>query len=83
MPLHIGVVGCFAEVAAFCYRTICAEAAALLHQAHAHPAVSMHTPSLADDVDGLSRGDLDGVAALKPDPTRLLARPALAPAVGA
>ena len=62
-PLHIGIVGCSAEGAALCYRTICAEAPALLGP-HAHPEVSMHTPSLSRYVDCLERGDLDGVAAL-------------------
>ena len=63
MPQHIGIVGCSAEGAALCYRTICAEGAALLGP-HAHPGVSMHTPSLAGYVDRLERGDLEGVAAL-------------------
>ena len=43
--LHIGIVGCSAEGAALCYRTICSEAPARLG-AHRHPEVSMHTPSL-------------------------------------
>ncbi|MCR5884099.1 amino acid racemase [Rhizobacter sp. J219] len=63
-PLHIGIVGCSAEGAALCYRTLCAEAPALLGRAHAHPEVSMHTPSLAAYVDRLDRGDLQGVADL-------------------
>ena len=46
-PKHIGIVACSAEGAALCYRTICVEGAALLGP-HAHPEVSMHTPSLAD-----------------------------------
>jgi aspartate racemase len=46
-PLHVGIVGCSAEGAALCYRTICAEGAARLGP-HAHPEVSLHTPSLAD-----------------------------------
>ena len=46
MPLHIGIVGCSAEGAALCYRTICAEAPRILGP-HAHPEVSMHTPSFA------------------------------------
>ena len=62
-PLHIGIVGCSAEGAALCYRTICTEGAALLG-AHAHPEVSMHTPSLAAYVACLDRGDLEGVAQL-------------------
>lgn len=71
-PLHIGIVGCSAEGAALCYRTICAEAGALLGP-HAHPEVSMHTPSLAAYVACLERGDLDGVAALMLDSARRLA----------
>jgi len=63
MPQHIGIVGCSAEGAALCYRTICAEGAALLG-AHAHPEVSLHTHSLADYVDCLDRGDWPGVGAL-------------------
>jgi len=64
LPLHIGVVGCSAEGAALCYRTICTEAGALLGVPHAHPEVSMHTHSLAAYVDCLDRGDLEGVAQL-------------------
>lgn len=63
MPLHIGIVGCSAEGAALCYRTICAEGAQLLGP-HAHPEVSMHTPSLADYVACLDRGDVAGVGEL-------------------
>ncbi|MDW5441152.1 aspartate/glutamate racemase family protein [Polaromonas sp. SM01] len=63
MPQHIGIVGCSAEGAALCYRTICAEGAQLLGP-HAHPEVSLHTPSLALYVDCLNRGDVQGVAAL-------------------
>ena len=63
MPLHIGIVGCSAEGAALSYRTICAEGAQLLGP-HAHPEVSMHTPSLADYVACLDRGDVAGVGEL-------------------
>jgi aspartate racemase len=63
MPKHIGVVGCSAEGAALCYRTICVEAEAQLGL-HAHPEVSLHTHSLADYVACLERGDLAGVAEL-------------------
>src|SRR5579871_2504516 len=63
MALHIGIVGCSAEGAALCYRTICAEGAALLGP-HAHPEVSMHTPSLADYLACIDRGDWPGVGAL-------------------
>ncbi len=60
MPKHIGIVACSAEGAALCYRTICAEGAALLGP-HAHPEVSMHTPSLADYMSRIYRGDWQGV----------------------
>jgi len=63
MPQHIGIVGCSAEGAALCYRTICIEGAALLGP-HAHPAVSMHTHSLADYMACIDRDDWNGVAAL-------------------
>jgi aspartate racemase len=62
-PQHIGIVGCSAEGAALCYRTICAEGAQILGP-HAHPEVSMHTPSLDQYVKCLDRGDVEGVAAL-------------------
>jgi aspartate racemase len=63
MTQHIGIVGCSAEGAALCYRTICVEGAKLLGP-HAHPEVSMHTPSLADYVACLDRGDLEAVGDL-------------------
>ena len=63
-PLHIGIVACSAEGASLCYRTICTEGPALLGRAHAHPEISMHTPSLADYIACLGRGDLPGVADL-------------------
>jgi aspartate racemase len=72
MPLHIGIVGCSAEGASLCYRTICEEGAAQLGP-HAHPEVSMHTHSLAAYVACLEAGDLDGVAALMLDSARKLA----------
>jgi len=63
MNEHIGIVACSAEGAALCYRTICVEGAQLLGN-HAHPEVSMHTPSLGDYTDCLDRGDWTGVAEL-------------------
>ncbi|MDB5243941.1 MAG: aspartate racemase [Spirosoma sp.] len=71
-PLHIGIVGCSAEGAALCYRTICAEGSARLG-GHAHPEVSLHTPSLAEYVRCLDAGDLDGVAGLMLASSRKLA----------
>ncbi|MDT8448844.1 MAG: amino acid racemase [Wenzhouxiangellaceae bacterium] len=71
-PLHIGIVGCSAEGAALCYRTICSEGAVLLGP-HAHPEVSLHTASLADYVKCLDSGDLQGVADLMLESARKLA----------
>ena len=63
MPKHIGIVACSAEGASLCYRTICVEGAELLGP-HAHPEVTMHTPSLADYVACLDAGDWEGVGDL-------------------
>src|SRR5712664_183874 len=63
MPSHIGIVACSAEGAALCYRTICAEGARLLGP-HAHPEVSMHTPSLADYLTCIYRDDWPAVGEL-------------------
>jgi aspartate racemase len=63
MPQHIGIAACSAEGAALCYRTICVEGAGLLGP-HAHPEVSMHTPSLADYMAHIYRNDWQSVAEL-------------------
>jgi len=63
MARHIGIVACSAEGAALCYRTICREGAQLLGP-HAHPEVSMHTPSFAEYVACLHRDDWQGVGEL-------------------
>ena len=73
MPKHIGIVGCSAEGASLCYRTICQEGSLLIGK-HEHPEVSVHTPSLARYVDCLDSVDLEGVAALMLDSARKLAR---------
>jgi aspartate racemase len=73
MPQHIGIVGCSAEGAALCYRTICIEGAGLLGP-HAHPEVSMHTHSLADYVARLEQGDLQGIGELMLSSANKLAR---------
>jgi aspartate racemase len=69
---HIGIVGCSAEGAALCYRTICVEGASALGP-HAHPEVSMHTPSLADYLACIHRGDWDGVGEIMLGSARKLA----------
>jgi aspartate racemase len=62
-PCHIGIVACSAEGASLCYRTICVEGAQFLG-AHAHPEVSIHTPSLADYMQPIYRNDWQGVGEL-------------------
>jgi aspartate racemase len=64
MTQHIGIAACSAEGAALCYRTICTEGAQLLGAAHAHPEVSMHTPSLADYMGRIYKADWQGVGDL-------------------
>jgi aspartate racemase len=70
---HIGIVACSAEGAALCYRTICVEGAGLLGP-HAHPEVSMHTPSLADYMAHIYRDDWAGVGELMLASAHKLAR---------
>src|SRR5215208_789330 len=63
MPQHIGIVGCSAEGATLCYRTICVEGPQLLGPL-AHPEVSMHTPSLAEYTRRIYREDWPAVGEL-------------------
>jgi aspartate racemase len=67
MSGHIGIVGCSAEGAALCYRTICLEAEPLMGR-HAHPEVTMHTVALAEYMKHLSpiaaKDDWQAVAGL-------------------
>ena len=63
MPKHIGIVACSAEGASLCYRTICTEGPRLLG-GHAHPEVSMHTPSFEDYMVCITAGNWKGVAEL-------------------
>lgn len=55
MTKHIGIVGCSAEGAALCYRTICLEAEPLMGR-HAHPEVTMHTIALAEYMKPIDSG---------------------------
>lgn len=63
MPKHIGIVGCSAEGAALCYKTLCVEGSKVLGPC-AHPEVSMHTPSFADYVECIHKDDWKGVGEL-------------------
>jgi aspartate racemase len=73
MAQHIGIVACSAEGASLCYRTICTEGAQLLGP-HAHPEVSMHTPSLADYMERIYRDDWQAVGDLMLASAEKLAR---------
>jgi aspartate racemase len=63
MTQHIGIVGCSAEGAALCYRTIALEGAKLLGT-HDHPEVSMHTHPLARYMSCIYDADWQGVGEL-------------------
>jgi aspartate racemase len=63
MVQHIGIVGCSAEGAALCYRTVCLEAEPLLGP-YQHPEVSLHTHALGEYMRHLSRDDWAGVGEL-------------------
>jgi aspartate racemase len=63
MAKHIGIVACSAEGAALCYRTLCAEAPALMGE-HMHPEVSMHTHPLGEYMVHIRAGNWKGVARL-------------------
>ncbi|MGH9718267.1 MAG: aspartate/glutamate racemase family protein [Candidatus Acidiferrales bacterium] len=73
MPSHIGIVGCSAEGAALCYRTICEEGEKHLG-AYAHPEISMHTHSFADYMRCIDAGDWRGVGDLMLSSATKLAR---------
>jgi aspartate racemase len=72
-PQHIGIVACSAEGAALCYRTICTEGAKYLGP-HAHPEVSMHTPSLAGTMACIDQDDWPGVGKIMLASAERLAR---------
>ena len=72
MAKHIGIVGCSAEGAALCYRTICVEAAETMGE-HNHPEITMHTHPLASYIPAIRSGDWGAVAELMLDSTRIVA----------
>ncbi|PWT89432.1 MAG: aspartate racemase [Acidobacteria bacterium] len=63
MTKHIGIVGCSAEGAALCYRTICLEGAEYLGM-HSHPEVTLHTHPLSEYMKFIYEDRWDGVANL-------------------
>jgi aspartate racemase len=73
MAKHIGIVGCSAEGAALCYRTLCAEAPALMGE-HCHPEITMHTHPLSEYMVHIRAGNTQGVAELMLSTCRKLAQ---------
>jgi aspartate racemase len=63
MPKHIGIVAVSAEGAALCYRTICAEGAAIFGR-HAHPEISMHSYPLAEYMRHIEANQWQDVASM-------------------
>ncbi len=72
MAKHVAIVGCSAEGAALCYRTLCAEAPALMGK-HMHPELSMHTHPLGEYMVHIRAGDWQAVAGLMLSSVRKLA----------
>jgi aspartate racemase len=72
MPAHIGIIGCSAEGAALCYRTICLEGARHFGP-DGHPEISMHTHSLGEYMHKLETAGWRGVGELMLDSARKLA----------
>jgi aspartate racemase len=73
MLRHVGIAAVSAEGAALCYRTICAEGAALLGP-HTHPEITMHTVPFRDHVRAIEAGRWDDVAELLLKSAQILAR---------
>ncbi|HLH07562.1 MAG TPA: amino acid racemase [Terriglobales bacterium] len=72
MTKHIGIVGCSAEGAALCYRTICEEGEQFFGK-HGHPEITLHTIALRHWMEHIDRGDWQAVAALMLESARKLA----------
>jgi aspartate racemase len=72
MAQHIGIAACSAEGASLCYRTVCVEGERLFGE-YGHPEISMHTPSFAEYMLCIERGDWNAVAELMLGSARKLA----------
>ena len=62
MPQHVGIVGCSAEGAALCYRTICQEGEG--QTGYAHPELTLHTFPLSDYMNAIEAEDWPTVGRL-------------------
>jgi len=63
MVKHIGIVGCSAEGAALCYKTICLEAQEKMGQ-YKHPEITMHTPPFSEYMRYIYNGNWEKIANL-------------------
>jgi aspartate racemase len=72
MAKHIGIVGCSAEGAALCYRTICCEAPKLMGE-WMHPRITMDTICLGEYERYIGGGDWEAVGDLMLKSTKILA----------
>lgn len=72
MAKHIGIVGCSAEGAALCYRTICLEAREKMGE-HMHPEIILHTYPLGEYLPPIKQHDRETVAELMLSSARILA----------
>ncbi len=73
MRRHVGIVGCSAEGAALCYRTVCLEGERYLAP-YDHPEVSVHTYPLAAYLPLIDAGDWPAVGELMLASAQKLAR---------
>ncbi len=73
MVKHIGIIGCSAEGAALCYKTICIEAQEKLFK-YRHPEITMHTPPLSDYMQHIWNGNWEGVAELMLNSARIVSK---------
>ena len=63
MVKHVGIIGCSAEGAALCFRTICFEAQERLGE-YGHPEITMHVPPFSEYMRHIRNNDWKKVAEL-------------------
>ena len=73
MVKHIGIIGCSAEGAALCYKTICIEAQEKIGQ-YRHPEITMHTPPFSEYMRYIYTGNWEKVADLMLTSAQIVAK---------
>ena len=63
MVKHVGIIGCSAEGAALCFRTICIEAQERMGE-YGHPEITMHVPPFSEYMRHIRNDDWKKVAEL-------------------